>query len=164
MPSKSLDVTLEPPMTGWMTIRLRADTQEFDDSFSHIYPSLEQLCSALCEVAQGFSARAAVFLLEPSELELRFVAESAGRVQLSVLVFPDNLRGLAVKPRVWFVHVGDRRDVVLRFWRALRRLESSIAREAFLQEWGRPFPALEMAALTKIVRSWKRGEAGRGMG
>ena len=54
-----------------------------------------------------------------------------------------------------FQHHGTLQGSVVVFWRALRRLQTGLSRERFLQEWRTAFPEDEMVALTNAVRRLK---------
>lgn len=150
-----LSVSLDPPKAGWIGIRLTAPEGALAERFSHVYSSLEQLCVAVCDVAQGIAARPAILLLEPVEVALRFAPCGADDIELTVSLFPDARRVVGRRPTSVLIHRGRTRDVVRAFWRALRRLETSLPEEAFAREWRAPFPALEMSALTRVVDSWR---------
>lgn len=150
-----LEVSFEPPSAGWITIRLTTATGSFVDSFSHIYASLKNLCLALADLGQGLDARPVVFLLEPVELELRFSSEDASNSVLTALVFPDYRRTIAARPTLLLTHSANTREIILKFWRALRRLQTCLSPEAFAREWREAFPTLAMSALTVLITSWK---------
>jgi hypothetical protein len=150
-----LSVAFDPPKSGWIGICLTAPEGELAERFSYVYSSLEQLCVAVCDVAQGIEARPAVLLLEPAEVELRLAPCPAEDIELTVSLFPDARRGVGRRPTSALVHRGRTRDIVLAFWRALRRLETSLPEEAFAREWRTRFPALEMSALTRVVDAWR---------
>jgi hypothetical protein len=151
--SQSLEISFAPPSSGWITIGLSTPETTFVQSFSHIYPSLEQLCAALCEVGTGLPARSVTLLLEPTELDLRIDPTSKDEVLLTLRLFKGRGRSAVEDPV--FTYVGPARDLVARFWRALRRLQTSLPAEKFMAEWHTPFPELEMTALTTLVTSWK---------
>jgi hypothetical protein len=73
------------------------------------------------------------------------------------LLVPDRRRGAATRPSILLTHSGDTREVVLTFWRALRRLQAALAPETFSREWLALFPTFEMSALTGLIESWKTG-------
>ncbi len=148
-----LKISLDPPVSGWIAMRLTTPQGAFAERFSYVYPSLEQLCAAVCDVAQGIVARPVVLLLEPAEVELAFAPCEPDDTELTVSLFRDRRRGLD-RPTPGLAHRGSTRDIVLAFWRALRRLETSLPAAAFARAWGSSFPALEMAALTRVVNSW----------
>jgi hypothetical protein len=158
--SRDLEVSFEPPSSGWLTIRLSTPQATLVQSFSHIYPTLEQLCAALCEVGTGVPARSVALLLEPAELEIRIEPTSTGESMLAIRLFEGRGRHAVVDSV--FTYIGLTRDLVTRFWRALRRLQASLTAEEFAAAWHAPFPEREMAGLTKLVESWKssRGAGG----
>lgn len=75
--SELLQVHFDSPADGWLGFELSADNAKIAETFSHVYPALRDLCSALCDVLNGVTVRRVVFLLEPNELELHFVAIGA---------------------------------------------------------------------------------------
>ena len=121
------------------------------------YPTLPSLCNALCALAEGREPWPVVFLLEPEEFELSFTSgENQNRI-VNVLRFPDGHRG-SEPSEVVFAHSGTSQEVVLSFWRALRQLETFLTEDDFTTNWGEPFPAHEMAALTAAVERIKTGQ------
>lgn len=148
-PSELLQVRFESPADGWLGLELSADNSKIVEAFSHIYPALSDLCSALCDVLNGVTARTVVFLLEPAELELHLVAIDKDTVRLSTTVFPDRHR--VREGTVLLEHCTTARIVVLTFWRALRRLQASLPEDEFEHRFRQPFPALEMASLTNLL-------------
>lgn len=66
-----LSVEFDPPSAGGITLRVASAAGELTEDFSHIYPLLPELCSALWEAGRGIPARPVTFYLEPAELELR---------------------------------------------------------------------------------------------
>ena len=65
--ARVLEVAFTEPADGWIALRLASPGQAYEDSFSHIYPTLDQLCGALCDAASGVAPRHVTFLLEPQE-------------------------------------------------------------------------------------------------
>jgi len=150
-----LSVAFDPPRAGWIGVRLTAPEGEFAERFSHVYSSLEQVCVAVSDAGQGLDAPPAVLLLEPAEVELKLAPCGPDDTELTVSVFPDTRRGVGRRPTSALVHRGRTRQMVQAFWRALRRLETSLPADAFAREWRSPFPTLEMSALTRLVESWR---------
>src|SRR5687768_1665903 len=64
-----LNVSFDQPDHGWLKVELRSEQIACSETFSHFYPTLPNLCEALCDVAERREARRVVFLLEPQELE-----------------------------------------------------------------------------------------------
>jgi hypothetical protein len=139
-------------------MQLTCGDRVFGENFSHIFPSLEDLCFALWEAGRGLPTRPANLLLEPSELELRIDPVGGGMSEVAIRVFPGSARAQRRAPV--FACIRPTREVVMVFWRALRRLQTSAPRATFEREWRGPFPELGMAALTALVEAWK-GESRR---
>lgn len=147
-----LKVSFETPANGWLGVDLRAGDQHLVDRVSHIYPGLRDLCSALCDVLNRVPSRRVVFLLEPAELELQVepdAPDSAESWRLVARVSPDYRRDR--RPPPVLEYRASVRGIVLPFWRALRRLETSVPPEGFRERFRQPFPTLEMASLTQLI-------------
>ena len=152
-----LKVEFDQPEHGWLKLELRSEEVLLSDTFSHIYPTLPNLCDALCALASGSYSRPVVFLLEPQELELSFTSHEDQKCIVNVVRFAD--RGRDSRNReVAFAYSGPSREVVLSFWRALRQLQTCLTEDDFTTSWGEPFPAHEMAALTAAVERIKSGK------
>ena len=128
------------------------------DTFSHIYPTLPNLCDALCALAEGRGPRAVVFLLEPQELELRFKFQENQNCIVNAVRFPDHRRDIENGGEVVFEYSGPAHEVVLSFWRALRQLQTRLPEHEFTTRWREPFPANEMAALRAMVERMESGQ------
>jgi hypothetical protein len=149
-----VQIAFGAPTSGWIRLELRREDVHFSDVFSHVYPALRDLCSALCSVLNGVSPRAVIFLLEPAELELTFVLDAAGLISLCARLFPDSHRereGTRI-----LEHIATARELVPVFWRALRRLQTSLPEEDFVRRFGEPFPALEMTSLSRLLEIHKK--------
>jgi hypothetical protein len=150
-----LDVSFSEPADGWITLRLEAPGQEYADSFSHIYPALEQLCGALCDLATGVAPRRVTFLLEPNELEVTFSSTEDDRAALGADLYPDHRRHPGARSSRAFAFTDTRSRIILQFWRALRRLQTSLPPPEFERAWREPFPEVAMASLTDLVNHIK---------
>ena len=148
-----LEVTFSAPKSGWIGLRVSAPGVLYEDSFSHIYPTLEQLCGALCDVAGGVQARRVTFLLEPEELELSFSPVHAEETGLTANLYPDHRRHSGTRATQVFELRAPPTDLVLTFWRALRRLQTCLPASDFEREWREPFPEGAMDLLTSIIKS-----------
>lgn len=155
--TRAFDIEFGTPEHGSLRVALRSAGATYEEWFSYIYPALRTLCDALCDVAGGTQAPPVRFLLEPAELELRFAQGAGDTLTLDVVRYGSHLRPpLDLGPHEAVFHcVGDRREMLLAFWRALRRLETCLPAEAFARCWREPFPSQEMAAFTAIVTRWK---------
>jgi hypothetical protein len=152
-----LKVAFDQPEHGWLKLELRSEQVALSDTFSHIYPTLPNLCDALCDVVERREARPVVFLLEPQELELRFVSQGNQTCLVNAVRFPDRRRD-SENGEIVFAHSGPTPEVVLSFWRALRQLQTALAEHEFTTQWREPFPARELAALTAAVATIKSGQ------
>ena len=151
--SSLFQVTFTQPESGWIGLRLSGPDPVFEDSFSHIYPTLEQLCGGLCDVAAGASARRVTFLLEPAELELGISLIDGGDARLTVDLYSDRRRYPGAQTSRVFEFSGPRSAIVLPFWRALHKLEASLSASDFERAWRKPFPQMAMASLTRIINA-----------
>jgi len=148
-----LKVEFDQPEHGWLKLELRSEDIGLSDTFSHVYPTLATLCDALCALAAGKHPRPVVFLLEPQELELSFKLQDSQGCTVTAVQFSTHRRDL--KGDVLLEHSGRAQEVVLSFWRALRRLQTCLPEPEFATRWREPFPANEMAALTAAVETIK---------
>ncbi|AUX21225.1 uncharacterized protein SOCEGT47_017050 [Sorangium cellulosum] len=148
-----LDVAFGEPSAGWLAVEIRTAEQCVHENFSHIYPTLPDLCSALCDALGGRPSRLVTFLLEPAELELTIVPEGPTVSVLSLRMFRDRSRTLTPAPALEF-H-GAATAIVLAFWRALRRLQTCLPASQFSERYRQPFPELEMESLTRLVTAQK---------
>jgi hypothetical protein len=151
--SSLFEVVFTEPESGWIGLRLSGPDAVFEESFSHIYPTLEQLCGGLCDVAAGTSARRVTFLLEPAELELGISFINGGDAQLTVDLYADRRRYPGVRSSRVFQFRGPRSAIVLPIWRALRKLETCLPPSDFERAWREPFPQIAMASLTRIIKA-----------
>lgn len=158
--AQKLEVTFSPPSNGWVGLDLRVGDQRLSENLSHIFPGLRDLCSGLCDVMNGAASRPAVFYLEPAQLELRISPEASDRWRFTASVFPDRRRHAPAAAAI--VAVFPAAIIVLTFWRALRRLETSLSPEEFASRFRDPFPSLEMASLTKLLDARKTPGSGDG--
>jgi hypothetical protein len=149
--SSLLEITFTQPESGWIGLRLSGPDATFEGSFSHIYPTLEQLCGGLCDVAAGASARRVTFLLEPAELELRISFIGGDDAELTVDLYSDGRRYPGARSSRVFEFCGPRSAILLPIWRALRNLETCLPASDFERAWREPFPQMAMASLTRII-------------
>lgn len=145
-----LTVAFDKPSHGWLGLELRSDAEAVSETFSHIYPTLPDLCDALSDVLCGRPSRRVVFLLEPAEVELSAMPLADGRCNLRLCRFTDSRRTSPDSDTVFELE-GETAEIVLAFWRALRRLQTSLSESDFEKRWGERFPKLEMAALTGLL-------------
>jgi hypothetical protein len=143
-----LQVAFGAPSHGWLEFEVRSDAAAFSERFSYIYPTLPDLCNAMCDLLCGRSPGRVVFLLEPSEVELRLTPLDDGRCSLRLWTFADRRRTSPDDAPV-FELAGETTEIVLTFWRALRRLQTSLSESDFEERWLTPYPKFEMTALTE---------------
>lgn len=148
-----LDVAFDEPSEGWLAVEIRTGDQSVHEKFSHLYSTLPNLCSALCDALRGRPSRRVTFLLEPAELELSIVREGPTVSVLNLRMFRDRSRTLTPAPILEF-H-GATAEIVLAFWRALRRLQTCLSASQFHERFHEPFPELEMDSLTRLVTAQK---------
>jgi len=148
---RRLTVAFDEPADGWLQLELRSNGNLFVDTFSHIYPTLPDLCGALFDVLSGRPARRVVFLLQPAELELNMITVGQAMLRLRVCRFHDHRRMMHEREPV-FEFEGETTMTVVTFWRALRRLQTAVTETDFEKRWREPFPKLEMASLTKLLQ------------
>ena len=144
-----LIVAFDRPSDGWLMLTLSVDGHQHRVVFSHIYPSLERLCDVLSDAWVGQCWRHATFLEEPAEIDATFQPTMGGLCRVSLVSFPDRRRTETGELLLEFN--GTTQEVVLRFWRALRRLQTALPREQFIARWREPFPESAMTSLTVLV-------------
>jgi hypothetical protein len=154
--SSLFEVAFTEPGAGWIGLRVTAEDVLFDDSFSHIYPSLEQLCGALCDAIAGVQARRVTFLLEPAELELVISPTDEETAHLAADLYSDSRRFPGARSSRLFEFHAPPSAIALPFWRALRRLQTYLPMSDFEREWHDPFPVRAMASLTSVLKTTSR--------
>ena len=151
--SSLFKVAFTEPNAGWIGLRVTGERVLFDDSFSHIYPTLEQLCGALCDVIAGVQARRVTFLLEPAELELVISPTHVGTAHLTADLYSDHRRFPGARSTRLFEFRAPPSAIAVPFWRALRRLQTYQPLSDFEREWHEPFPVRAMASLTSAMET-----------
>lgn len=146
--SDELNVSLESPQSGWMSVRLLAGERQFLAVFGRgPYDSLRDLVSLLAEVAAGAGGGVVRWNAEPEEFDFILAAEGEG-AGLRVERYADHRREEAGEV---FAHAGARRDLCLAFWRELHSLRERADTDAFRQNWRRSFPEREYQQLTDAL-------------
>ncbi|HJU53775.1 MAG TPA: hypothetical protein VJ715_04350 [Pyrinomonadaceae bacterium] len=146
--AQTLNVSLESPQHGFMSLRLKTAGQSFVTVVAHEpYDSLRDLIAALSAVIDGDGAPTVKWNSEPDEYEFRFQA-SGDRVLLEVIHYPDH-RKLAETAATVFSFEGPKADACLSFLEELRDLRSRAGRDEFDRQWRRAFPERELQELTK---------------
>ena len=64
--------------------------------------------------------------------------------------FPHHRRSLE-NGEIVFTYLGPSREIVMIFWRALRRLQTGLPEQEFTKRWRAPFPTKDIDALTAAV-------------
>jgi hypothetical protein len=142
-----LRVHFDEPEHDWMPLTLEDEEVRIRCDASDIYPSLEQLVSALSAMLDARDEQLVVWMEEPVELEMRFL-RSDEVIRLEISSFPGSLRPLET-PKAEIVFVGTYEEICLPFWRALRELEGRYSREELARRWTGYFPHRELALLTE---------------
>ena len=142
-----LTVTFERPTHGWLPVAFDAPTWTFRETFSNVPANPHVgLVDALFRLWRNPERVVLVWNTEPIEYELHFEPEADGRLRFSVV-------RRARRERV-FVGFETRERVCLTFWRALRRFETSLSRDAMQTHW-RDFPTHDMTLLSRAIRESK---------
>lgn len=145
---QTLNVSLESPQHGFMSLRLKSDGQSFVTVVAHApYDSLRDLIAALSDVIDGDSAPTVNWNSEPDEYDFRFRARG-DLVLLEVIHYP-NHRKLDETATTVFSFQGPKADACRTFWEELCDLQSRAGRDEFDRQWRRAFPEREMQELTK---------------
>jgi hypothetical protein len=152
--NQKLQVSLESPQHGFMSLRLKVGDESFVTVVSHTpYDSLRDLVEALSAVLDSDCEVTVKWNSEPEEYDFRFAA-LAGYVSLDVIYYVDHRR-LSVIGGVVFSFRGSKLEVCLLFWEELRGLRSRTVQDEFDRQWRREFPERELNELTKRIRSFK---------
>jgi hypothetical protein len=151
MAARAFHVDLDDPDHGWQGIDIRAAGEVLTESFSYIYPSLDDLCGALDDALRGFASRPVVFLLEPAELVLEIRPAEPPASTVRVLLHADGRHARA--PEELLTYTGPTREIVRAFWLALRRLETRFPPEEYARRYRREFPSRAVAALSARLKA-----------
>jgi hypothetical protein len=148
MPVK-FHLQFERPVAGSLPVMLDTDELAFSFIPSYIpYDSLAELVSALIAVVVNDTVDAVVrWNTEPTEYEFHFVGD-ASEIVFSVIQFLDSRRQQHDGHTVLALR-GQRMEIVLPFWRALRELQSY---EIPAEQWQHPFPAGDLDKLTALLQ------------
>ncbi|MCA1593565.1 MAG: hypothetical protein LC754_13130 [Acidobacteria bacterium] len=86
--TQTLDVSMESPQSGWMSLRLRVGAQSFVAVMSHApHDSLAELMQGLTALLSGETTVTVKWNAEPEEYDFIFSARGE-RVELRVVHFP----------------------------------------------------------------------------
>lgn len=152
----TLNVSLESPQSGWMSLRLRAGEQSLVMGVSCTPgDSLRDLIKGLTAVLEGGRHVRVRWNCEPEQFDFDFAIEGDSMAQLVVTRYPDHRRDSQTGHAVFSLHTS-KSDVCLTFWKELRGLERRAETDVFAQNWRRPFPRREMQEFTKLVRRLRR--------
>ncbi len=151
----TLNVSLESPQSGWMSLRLRAGEQSLvmgascapDDSLLDLIRGL----SAVLEGSRHVQVR---WNCEPEQFDFDIAADGPV-TRLTVTHYPDHRRE-AESGRFVFSLPASRLDLCLPFWKELRGLERRAETDVFAENWRHPFPHREMQEFTKLIRKLRR--------
>ena len=128
---------------GWMPVELVAGREYLAFSASSVPSnSVHDLAGALIVLLGSDCEVAVVWSTEPAEYEFQFSSSSV-LAKLEVIEFADSRR-VRDQRRIVFTVEGSRREMVLVFWRSLRRLQSC---PDFEHHWGAPFPHRDIELL-----------------
>jgi hypothetical protein len=137
---------------GWLGLALQMEGRQFSTTFSDVpYDSLLQLAEALHGFYVNGLAGSVRFNGEPEEHELHLEPAGSERATVRLVRYPGFARVQGTGTEVFTVEA-PRRDLVLAFWRALRRLETGFAANGE-PDWRFEFPHRAVAQLGAAVRS-----------
>jgi len=159
MTNQKLQVSLESPQHGFMSLRLSTAQESFVAVVSREpYDSLRDLINALCAALSGSGDVVVKWNSEPEEYDFS-VATRDDSVQLDVIRYPDHRRRNEASSLV-FSFRASRLEVCWPFWKELRDLHRRTAQDEFDRQWRREFPESEMQELTKKIRALKHESEG----
>ena len=151
----TLNVSLESPQSGWMSLRLRAGEQSLVMGVScSPEDSLLDLIKGLTDVLEGNQHVKVRWNCEPEQFDFD-IATEGDMAQLIVTRYPDHRRDSHVGESIFSLHT-TKSDLCLPFWKELRGLERRAETDVFAQNWRRPFPRREMQEFTRLIRKLRR--------
>lgn len=137
--AQSLRIDFEKPASGWMRCRVTTGSGDAEIFVSHTPNDfIRELLNALLNATEFSGSFEAVANEEPRQVAFAF-GRSAGRIELTGY---DRTTG-----EVLVSFSGSPADVLVPFWRSLRRLQSDWADA----EWQWHFPEGEMTKLGAVV-------------
>ena len=131
--------------TGSSVIALEASNASGD--------SIGELVTLLASILKGGAGGAVAWHQPAAETELKLTGEKESALLL-VSQYADSRRSPANSKELLRVR-GSRHDICLSFWRALQRLQSSIAANEYKAVWGHPFPDVAVAEITLLLQQVK---------
>jgi hypothetical protein len=137
---KGLQLELEPPADGWVTVRLTAPdpTLELDASYTP-RDSIGDLAQAASALVAGVPKQVVTWNTEPVEYDFCF-SSTGGRTRLEVRQFPNHRRQRGRDGALVAVAEDVTGTLVRAVWRALWRLQGAVSAEAYVRSWRHPFP------------------------
>jgi len=139
------------PQHGWLPLTLRIDQQQFAIVASAVpNDSITDLAGAIALLLKGGPEVTVFWNEEPVEYRFCFLVdeEDASFALISVRGRSDTMRTDIELLRAR----GSKVEVCLPFWRALRRLESSMAPDEYKAAWGYRFPSTKVREITSLVK------------
>jgi hypothetical protein len=150
--SSRFHVRFKKPIADGLPIKLQTGDAILSFIASHTpYDSLSELVVALITVAASKYVHALVrWSTEPIAYEFHFAGDSSA-ITLTVLRYPSHSRQRD-RRQIVFAVSGQRSDIVLPFWRALRQIESQ---RITVEQWQHPFPSSELQKLGVHIEQLK---------
>jgi hypothetical protein len=150
--TEGLRLEIGPPAHGWATVRLTAPgvALEFTASYTP-RDSISDLARVADGLVAGVPEQIITWNTEPREYDFRFTT-AGGWTRLEVRQFPDSRRQRGHGGTAAVVLEGGTVAVARALWRALRRLQGTVAAEEFAMAWRHPFPAATVEQLGEQVR------------
>lgn len=144
---------IEPPHEGWATVRLTAPGVRLEFTASYTpRDSIGELARVTAGLLAGLPEQVVVWNTEPVEYEFRFATEG-GQTRLEIHRYSDRRRRRRRAEVPVAVVAGDTIDIARTIWRGLRRLQGTVAAEAFAATWRHPFPASTVEQITEQLRN-----------
>lgn len=157
--SENFSVSFESPQSGWMSVRLRAGSEQLLLGVSHApYDSLRDLVEGLAALASERRPCVVRWNCEPEEYDFDLKATEGDRARLRVTRYPDHRREPRASRTVFSLDA-PLHQIVLSFWRELRGLLSRGVEDEFEKNWRRRFPERELQRLTETVAPFVQAEA-----
>ena len=158
-----IHVEFGKPEHGRLAFTFRGDRHVLDIAASAVpRNSIGDIAGAIALLLKGGSEATVTWNEEPTEHDFRFSADGDG-ARLTVTRYPNSSRTKGGGVEVLAIE-GDRLEICLPFWRALRRLESSMLQTEYLAAWGRPFPEAKVKEITARVEEAKNRTDHRAVG
>lgn len=152
---ETLQVSIESPQSGWMSLRLRAGGRQFVAVMSHApYDSLRDLIRALTALLKGRTPEVVRWNAEPEEFDFELGAR--GRTaELRVTRFRDHRRAAGTRQLVFSCRLPPL-GLCLPFLEELRGLRGRGDEDVFEKNWRREFPEAELREYARALREYAR--------